>query len=190
MVFGATQKKAELPIGSMIRFRRNELGLTLSQLAEKSELSAPFISQAERNLTVPSLVSLMKLAKALEVEISYFMEIPTGNSVVNRASELKPIEIESPVKYFQLGGAMPEQQMDAILMKIPPGHQFPIDQRDGEDFLYVLSGILHAEAGDVHTDLGAGDSMHFDSRLSHSAKNNTDEEVVLLYVGTPSIFKV
>lgn len=190
MVLGAKQKKTELPIGSMIRSRRKELGLTLTELAEKSGLSAPFISQAERNQTIPSLVSLLKLAKSLDVDISYFMEVPQDGSVVHRADDLKLIEIDSPVDYFQMGASMPNQKMDALLMRIPPGHVFPVDQREGEDFLYVVSGHLYAEAGDIRTTLGPGDSMHFDSRLTHTAKNETDEEVVLLYVGTPSIFNI
>jgi uncharacterized cupin superfamily protein len=73
-------------------------------------------------------------------------------------------------------------------MSIPPGHVFPTDRRDGEDFLYVLKGELNAVVGDVKTTLRTGDSMHFDSRVPHTARNDSDAEVLLLYVGTPSVF--
>jgi uncharacterized cupin superfamily protein len=52
----------------------------------------------------------------------------------------------------------------------------------------LISGELHASAGETKTILKAGDSMHFDSRLPHDARNVSDKEAVLLYVGTPSVF--
>ena len=110
----------------MIRARRKELGLTLTELANKSGLSAPFIHRLKRNQTIPSLVSLLKLAKSLDVDISYFMEVPQDSSVVHRSDNLKHIEIDSPVEYFQLGASMPDQKMDAILMKIPQAMYFQL----------------------------------------------------------------
>lgn len=188
MVLGANQQSAS-PIGAMLRLRRKELGLTLADLAAKSGLSAPFISQAERNQTVPSMVSLIKLANALDVDLKYFMEIPHDDSIVHRGDSLRIIEMDSPVTYYNMSSPLANQQMDAILMAIPPGHDFPTDRREGEDFLYVLQGELHAVVGDVKTTLRKGDAMHFDSRVPHTARNNSDSDVLLLYVGTPSFFK-
>jgi len=181
-------RKPQLPLGERIKTRRKELGLTLQQLADRSSLSAPFISQAERDLTTPSLVSLLALAEALEVDVSYFMRIPDNTKVVHRAAKPRVIAIDSPVQYFDLASQIDNRQLDVILMRIPPGHVFPVDQRNGEDMLYLISGELYATAGQTKTVLKAGDSMHFDSRLPHSARNVSDEEAVLLYVGTPSIF--
>lgn len=176
------------PVGAMLKHRRKELGLTLQALAKKSGVSAPFISQAERNQTVPSMVSLIKLADALNVSLKYFMEIPHDDAIVHRGNHLKAIDMDSPVSYFTMSSDLPNQMMDALLMSIPPGHAFPTDRRDGEDFLYVLKGELDAEVGDVKTTLQKGDAMHFDSRVPHSAHNNSGSDVLLLYVGTPSMF--
>lgn len=187
-MLGTKARKVQLPLGERIKTRRKELGLTLQQLAARSELSAPFISQAERDLTTPSLVSLLALAKALEVDLSYFMQIPDNTNIVHRADNPRRIEVDSPVKYFDLSSQLENRQLDIILMRIPPGHEFPIDQRNGEDMLYLLEGELFATAGQTETILKAGDSMHFDSRLPHSARNISNREAVLLYVGTPSVF--
>lgn len=181
--------KTRFAAGQTIRARRQELGLTLQNLAAKSGLSVPFISQVERNQASASLVSLMNLARALEVSVSTFMEIPLGEAPIRRRSSPQRIEIESPVEYVQLSAGMKFQQMDALLMIIPPGHVFPIDQREGEDFLYVLKGELQTELGELKETLREGDSSHFNSRTPHTAANLTGEEVVLLYVGTPSVFK-
>lgn len=182
--------RTKFATGQTIRARRLELGLTLQALAEKSGLSVAFISQVERNQASASMVSLMNLARALDVSVTTFMEIPMGAAPVRRRSDPQYIEIESPVQYIQLSAGMKFQQMDALLMIIPPGHVFPIDQREGEDFLYVLKGELYTELGDLKETLRAGDSTHFNSRTPHTASNLTNEEVVLLYVGTPSVFRV
>lgn len=162
--------------------------MTLQALADASGLSAPFLSQAERNQTIPSLVSLSALASALNVEIGYFMEVPKDENIVRRADDPEFIDIDSPVIYHQLSSALPGQMMDAILMTIPPGHRFPIDQREGEDFLFVVEGELVSQVGEVRTVLKRGDSMHFRSQTPHSACNDSDSDAVLLYVGTPTIF--
>lgn len=187
-MFGASNSDGVTPIGSMLRQRRKALGMTLKDLAAKSGLSSPFISQAERNQTTPSIVSLTKLADALDVDLKYFMEVPHDKSIVHRADDLRVIELDSPVTYFNMSSNLPDKQMDVILMSIPPGHDFPTDRRAGEDFLYVVEGELEAEVGDVKTTLRKGDGMHFDSRIPHTAKNTSKSVVTLLYVGTPSFF--
>lgn len=189
MIIEMTRKKAELPIGSRIKERRKSLGMTLQQLAAESGLSAPFISQVERNKAAPSIVSLTNLAKALRVEIAYFLQVPSDSSGIRRAKRRRRILVESPVDYFQLSANLADQKMDAILMRIPAGHEFPVDQRQGEDFLYVLEGSLEIVTGETRAILKPGDSIHFDSRIPHSANNRTNREVTLLYVGTPSIFR-
>ena len=183
-----TASKRLLQAGQMIRARRVQLGLTLQQLGEKAGLSPAFISLVERNKASPSLVSLVNLARALDVKASAFMEIPAGEALVRRRSDPQHIEVDSPVEYNQLSACMRFQQMDAIFMRIPPGHVFPDDQREGEDFLYVIKGELYCELGDEKVTLAEGDSMHFNARTVHNASNLTDSEVELLYVGTPSVF--
>ena len=183
-----TASKRLLQAGQMIRARRVQLGLTLQQLGEKAGLSPAFISLVERNKASPSLVSLVNLARALDVKASAFMEIPAGEALVRRRSDPQHIEVDSPVEYNQLSACMRFQQMDAIFMRIPAGHVFPDDQREGEDFLYVIKGELYCELGDEKVTLTEGDSMHFNARTVHNASNLTDSEVELLYVGTPSVF--
>ena len=183
-----TASKRLLQAGQMIRARRVQLGLTLQRLGEKAGLSPAFISLVERNKASPSLVSLVNLARALDVKASTFMEIPVGETHVRRRSDPQHIEVDSPVEYNQLSACMRFQQMDAIFMRIPPGHVFPDDQREGEDFLYVIKGELYCELGDEKVTLTEGDSMHFNARTVHNASNLSDSEVELLYVGTPSVF--
>ena len=184
--FEARAPGQKMPIGHRIRERRKALGLTLQELAARSGLSAPFISQAERNLTTPSVWSLMNLAKALEVDVSHFMEWPQTKDIVFRADTPKTVDVQSPVGYVDLASDLPDRKMDAVLVRVPPGFAFAPDSHDGEIFRYVLKGHLTAVAGDVQAELGPGDGMHFDGRVVHYVRNDTDEEATLLYVSTPA----
>ncbi len=60
-----------------MKHRRNELNLSLRALAEKTELSAAFLSQIECGKSNPSLNSLQRIAEALHVSLSYFLSTNT-----------------------------------------------------------------------------------------------------------------
>lgn len=187
--FETRSQAQKLPIGHRIKARRKALGLTLQELAARSDLSAPFISQAERNLTTPSVWSLMNLARGLEVDVSHFMEWPQTNQIVFRAAAPKNVDVDSEVGYVDLSSELSDRKMDAVLVRIPPGFAFPPDSHDGEIFRYVIKGKLTAVAGDVQAELGPGDGMHFDGRVTHFVRNDSDEDVLLLYVGTPAFLR-
>ncbi len=110
---GKAASRDLLQAGQMIRARRVQLGLTLQRLGEMAGLSPAFISLVERNKAVPSLVSLVNLARALEVNVSTFMEVPAGEAHVRRRSDPQQIEVDSPVEYHQLSACMRFQQMPA-----------------------------------------------------------------------------
>lgn len=184
-----SKKRKLLPIGRRIKQRRKALGMTLQELAARSGLSAPFISQAERDLTTPSVWSLMNLAKALDIEVSYFMELPATGKIVFRADEPHRIDIGSPVEYVDLASEFPDRRLDAVILRIPPGFAFPLDSHNGEIFRYVLEGELFATAGDIATTLRAGDGMHFDGRNAHMVRNDSDRDALLLYIGTPAVLR-
>ena len=188
MLGAKSTKRSQLPLGERIKTRRKELGLTLRELAERSELSAPFISQAERDLTTPSLVSLLALSEALEVELGYFMYIPEATQIVHRAAKPKVIAIASPVTYHDLSSNLENRRLDVMYMRIPAGHVFPAGHWNGEAVYYLLKGELHVTVGQTKALLKEGDSMHFDSRLLHCGRNLSSEEALLLFVGTPSEF--
>src|SRR5689334_10806650 len=94
--------KDHLAIASAVRARRRRLGLTLQELADKSGLSAPFLSQVERSQTTPSITSLIAIAQALQVDIHYFINPPPSSQIVRRAKSPEVIDTGSPVKYVRL----------------------------------------------------------------------------------------
>ena len=68
----------EFAIGSRLKELRKTKGMSISELAERSGVSTGLISQIERDLVVPSVVNLYRVARALDADVNYFFE--TGNS--------------------------------------------------------------------------------------------------------------
>ena len=103
-------------LGDKIREARKRQGITLNQLAEASGLTASYISQAERNLTEPSLSSLRKLAAALQLPLYFFLDEEVPQTQVIRADQRRKLAIPgsgvvyeylSPVSALETGGLCP-----------------------------------------------------------------------------------
>ena len=75
-------RRALRELGQAVRTRRAQLGLTLSQVAERSGLSAPFLSQVETSFAAPSLVSLFAIARVLDTTPERLLAGPVSADVV------------------------------------------------------------------------------------------------------------
>ncbi len=175
-------------IAALLRDRRRKKGYTLHEVAQRSGLSPSFLSQAERGKAIPSIVSLMSLAKALDVEIGYFLEAPKGTKISRRAGDPEFIKVDSPVTYIRLSSGLPDEKMDALILVIPPKLVFPRDKREGEALYFVLEGRLHVEIGDEPYDLGPGDSLHFNTHMPYAMRTLSKKPCRVLWVGTPPLF--
>lgn len=176
-------------IGPAIRDRRRRLGLTLQALAGASGLSVPFLSQVERDLAAPSLVSLNAIAASLGVGMSYFVSPPSPGQIVRRSESPEHLPIgATPVVYARLSGRHEERKLEALHITVPPGQSAPTTHREGEGFWYVLEGELEMWVGDDHFVLGAGDSAHFDQRHPYAMQNPGTATVKMIWVGTPALF--
>ena len=185
----APAKDGPPQIGPAIRDRRKRLGLTLRALAEACGLSVPFLSQVERNQAMPSLVSLTSIARALGVEMSYFVATPTPGQIVRRGDRPDHLHFGAePVVYTRLSGRHEERKLEALLIDVPPGLAAPPATREGEGFWYILEGELEMWVGSEHFRLHPGDSAHFDQRHPYRMRNAGDSAVRMIWVGTPALF--
>jgi transcriptional regulator with XRE-family HTH domain len=183
----STAKSRGLAIASALRARRKRMGLTLQDLADKSGLSAPFLSQVERDYTMPSITSLIAIAKALEVDIHYFISPPLPSQIVRRACDPELLDKGNAIRYECLTGKHGERQMEALIMTIPPKMSAPVTTLGGEGFYYVLDGKLSVTLGRETFILGNGDSVHFDQRHPFIMTNVSRKMLRLLWVATPAL---
>ncbi len=191
-------------MGNRIKERRAEIGLSLRELADKTDLTASFISQVERNQTKPSIDSLRRIAEALGVSILFFLadhaqprRIPAKRGpslkyspIVRANARSKLILPVSGVTYELL---VPDlaRQMEAFCGRLSP-HMGNVARRlraPTEEFIYVLSGGLRVGLNDEEHILCPGDSIYFEgAALQKLECASSDEDAVWISVITPPVF--
>ena len=180
-------------IGEKINDLRSSKGMTLKDLSEKVSLSTSFLSQAERGLTSITINTLKKIASALDVEMNFFFDPPKSSKPEIRRSynqTLFRID-ESKFVYYDLGSDLPDRRFDPMVVTILPGkvgENTVLGEHPGEEFLYVLEGVLTLYMDGSETDMFPGDSIHFSSTTPHDWINHTSKLVKVLIVSSPSLF--
>ncbi len=179
-----------MELGHRLRTRRQELGLSLRELAERVGLTASFLSQIERDLASPSIESLRKISDALEVPIFHFLIEPEVRSPVVRRDERAKLRLPGSNLTYQLMTPDLNRQMEVFLAEKEPGEEkitIPLRQQT-EEFIYVLEGQLEIELGEEVYLLGPGDSVYFDGPLLRRLTACGDTTLRFISVITPPIF--
>jgi transcriptional regulator with XRE-family HTH domain len=179
-------------MGQTIRQLRSDRQLTLEEAAERAGCTPGFLSQVERNQAVPSISMLYAIAKALGVEVTHFFPRMTASKVV-RAGERETFRFEgSFIAYSPLSANSPNRKLESLLVQVDPvDGSLPADEyrsHPGEEFAYVLEGIIRFRIGDTVYDLGPGDSIHFKSTVKHRMENPGSEPALYFCVLTPTVF--
>lgn len=178
-------------IGMKIKKLRTEKGITLKELSEKSELSIGFLSQLERGLTTIAVDSLENLAEILEVHLTYFFDYPhKRKEKVLRSYEQEILDVEEGgfIKY-SLSTNLENKQLVPKLVEILPQkkeEEIISYKHEGEEFVYVLEGILTVYIDGERHEVYPGDSVHMNSNVTHNWANYTNKKVKLLAVNTPN----
>lgn len=181
-------------IGELIKQKRTENKVTLKDISEATDLSIGFLSQLERGLTSIAQDTLKKVAKALNVEMTYFMDQPKSKEkVVLRSYEKEILRIEggSIIEYL-MTNMVTQAEMLPKLVEILPQKEVEESltySHEGEEFVYVLEGILTLKVENEVYDLYPGDCAHYLSTRAHNWSNQTNKVVKFITINTPNLFK-
>ncbi|GAB5505597.1 MAG: cupin domain-containing protein [Rhizobiaceae bacterium] len=177
------------PLGVRLRERRRELRLTLKDVADGAGLSVGFISQVERDLTVPSLSSLASISRVLRMPITSFLSQPDGGQPHTRHDQRPVYAVQANgLQYERLSARFPGNVLNSVIVHEPPGMRSEPIRHEGEEMFFILKGSITIEVEDEVTVLSAGDSIHFESTRRHSSWNHTTETVTILHVCTMDVF--
>ena len=138
-----------MDIGNKLKELRVLKGLTQEELADRSELSKGFISQLERNLTSPSITTLMDILQCLGTSIGeFFNEAPDEQIVFGKQDYFvkEDTEYKNEIKWI-----IPNAQKNTIepiyLTLQAGGSTCPDTPHEGEEFGYVLQGTVSIHLG-------------------------------------------
>jgi len=178
-------------LGDRIRAKRIQRGLSLRQLAEATGFTPSFLSQVERSLAMPSIMSLRKLGEALEVPIFYFLLDDGEGQRVVRRSERKVLNFPESHLTFELLTPGLNHKMEMITARLEPGAA-TCDRKlshPGEECVLVIEGTMQIEVDDDVYVLEEGDSIYYFSSLPHRIVNiSPDKDLVFVSAITPPNF--
>lgn len=177
-----------MDIGNKLKELRVLKGLTQEELADRSELSKGFISQLERNLTSPSITTLMDILQCLGTSIGeFFNEAPDEQIVFGKQDYFvkEDTEYKNEIKWI-----IPNAQKNTIepiyLTLHAGGSTCPDTPHEGEEFGYVLQGAVSIHLGNKTYKAKKGESFYYTADKTHflSSKNGA----TLIWVSSPPSF--
>jgi transcriptional regulator with XRE-family HTH domain len=178
-------------LGNRLRARRRELGLTIASVAQASGLTVGFISQIERDISRPSLVSLYAVARALDTGVDQFLSEapPRQHQMVSHSTKRAKFSLGATAPSYEfLEPGFADAALNACITHIPPGFASEIMRHEGEDFVYLISGTMLYLVDGVEYPLEAGGTLHFASSLPHMSRNPGQDTAIELWVGTMKVF--
>lgn len=187
----ASATAPELQLGPRIRALRQARNITLRELAARAGVTESFLSQVEREVTSPSIASVQRIARALDLAIAelFIESVPSGRVV--RRSERRRIAYPGLGAVDEFLTSDMNGRLQVIVSTIEPGGgtgDEPYAHESDEEVVIVLAGRLELWVADEHHLLDEGDSITYSSRLPHRNVNPGEGPAVVLFCVTPPSF--
>lgn len=178
---------APVAIGSRLRAERQARRMTIEQVAEATGLTKGFLSRVERDLTSPSVSSLVTLCQVLSLDIGDLFSAP--ETFLTRHEEGPRISLGGHGISERLLTARSERRVQIIRAVIRPrgrgeSELYSVDCE--VDVLHVISGQLTLIMANERYELAAGDAVTFPGREPHTWINPTEAETVVLWTLVPA----
>jgi transcriptional regulator with XRE-family HTH domain len=182
-----TELAVQSALGERLRAIRRLRRKTLKDVAGAAGISESFLSQLERGRTNATIATLQRLSGALGIEVSDLFATDAPRPRVQRR------DAREFVAWGELGRKAlltpkPFHSLEVVVARFEPGGSTgdePYTHGDSEELLVVVEGTVHVQLDtDVH-ELGAGDSVHYQSSTPHRVSNPGDETAEVLFVISP-----
>jgi len=177
-------------VGEKITLQRSTHGLTIEQLSRLSSISTGLLSQLERGIGNPSLSTLTRLARALDIPIGAFFVGSTGEAdiVVHPHTRKRLVLAETNLTYELL---VPDLRgtLSMLHIELPPRFTNEHDpfRHPGEECMLVIKGPIETHAEERTFLLSEGDSIRFQSSVPHWYRTYEQGAVVITAMTPPSL---
>lgn len=181
-------------IGARVKSLRTSKKYTLKQLSEEVGLSIGFLSQLERGMSSIAIDSLSKIADVFDVPLSSFFahSEPGAASPMVKSYDLTPTQISSEITQYILSKNPAEFETLPRLFVLMPTLETTEDRlaysHEGEEFYYVLEGIVTVVLDNQEYTLYPGDAMQIHSNIEHNWYNRTNRVAKFLQINCPNPF--
>jgi len=179
-------------MGKRIKKKRESLGFQMNELSSKIGVTPSLISQIESGKAYPSIVTLKKVAEALQTTVG---ELIGENENLVQHPLLKSNERRLVKKNkkgtssYLLSYHDPSKQIEPYLIQFSKNSDsegIMTSNFPGQEFCFVLKGSFEAEVDEKQFSLQGGDGFYFNSHKPHLFKNTSDKNAELLWIITPN----
>jgi XRE family transcriptional regulator, regulator of sulfur utilization len=179
-----------ISVGPRVRALREAMGLSLRDLAQRTGVSAPMLSQVERGETSPTLAVATRIAAGLELTLSQLLRLDEadGVTVVRRDERRAGGARAAGHAYEILTPPLPGQRAELSEHVLAAGATTggpgdpPMHEPGSRETAVVMHGSVRLVVGEAHYDLEAGDTITFDADLPHHFENPETAEARFLSV--------
>ena len=186
-------RKGVEDIGERIRKLREEKGLSLEELSRLTGFEIDFLASLEKNEAQPQLGTVIKLSKALDSAFGRLVS-SVGDKLysITRKDERRTVSRSTSKTgkkqvyvYKSLAPDVKGRHMEALMVQLEEVSDKEISVHDGEEFIFVLDGVVVLEIGDDAFELEPGDTAYYLSTTPHhiAAKSGKATILAVLYEG-------
>ena len=179
-----------MKIGPKIKELRVAKNLTQEELADRCELSKGFISQVERDLTSPSIATLVDILQCLGTNLEEFFTDSEPEQIVFKKSdyfEKEDGELKNTIEWIVPNAQ--KNMMEPILLKLEVGGaSTPQNPHAGEEFGFVLSGSIAVHIGNKTYKAKKGESFYFKPSKEHYISQTGQLPATVIWVSAPPSF--
>lgn len=180
-------------IGEKIKNIRESKNISLQEAAERAGLSEEQIMKIEENIEFPSLAPLIKIARVLGVRLGTFLDDQTelgpvicrkGDTESSISFSNNSTKARKHMEYHSLSKEKSGRHMEPFIIDIASseGVNFILSTHEGEEFIYVLDGVVEINYGKDTFILEEGDSIYYDSIVAHHVHAGNGETARILGV--------
>jgi transcriptional regulator with XRE-family HTH domain len=178
-------------VGERVRQVRNNRGLSLEDVSQRTAIDVSLLSQIEEGAVAPPLGTVVKLAKALEMRMGYFISGEEDRPyTIVRHSDRKVVSRYDSKKakyygyeYESLAPHKKDRHMEPFLVTLEAAQtEEERSTHDGQEFIFVLQGQMEVRLGEKLHILDPGDAIYYDSTVPHLVKTHGTKTTKILAV--------
>ncbi len=190
-VKGETGETVPSDMGLRVKKARESQGLSIFDFYLKTNIDVDTLSQIEEGKVFPPLGTVIKLARALDLKMGYFIsgEEDKAWTIVRRDSRNVTSRYNSSREkhygygYESLAPHKTDREMEPFLVTLEPSEtEEERSTHEGQEFIFVLHGEMEVRLREETHILKAGDSIYYDSTVPHLVKCHSKEATKILAV--------
>jgi transcriptional regulator with XRE-family HTH domain len=192
MDLDSLEKSTRKRIGDRIRTARVQLNYSLNELATKSGVSTSTIHKIENYSMVPTVMTLLKIARGLDKDLHFFIDDTDSRREYNliRHDEGTVTRIKTQRSLFRaVSSKLTGTRLEVLHCTIEKGGNSGRENllHDNEEVAVCLRGGVEFVIGKERIILEPMDSIHIRRNVSHRWRNVWEDKTELLFIFTPPL---